>query len=378
MAGQVVTDDVETIEPGREERLRPMAAPARNPSAGRVAVWSLAATGTAVAVVALALALWQLRLVIALLFLAFTIAAAMRPGVDALARRGVPRGVSVILHYLVLLGAVAALLAFVVPPLVTQVQEATGQGLSSGASSDSLKGRILAEIDDRLQHLPSGRQVLDPAISAGEQALTVVLGIFFTFAGAAYWVYERDRAVDLVTRLLPRPRRKKVRDTWDLVDAKLGAFVRGQLLLVALVATVISGAFWLAGEPYWLLLGITTGILELVPVIGPLAALAIVVAAGLTSSWQTAVIAAGIVLGVRVLQDYLVTPRVLGGAVGLSPLIVLVAVFATGILFGGFYVLLAIPFAAALGTVIEVLVLGLEPAEAERPAVLLTPGDADG
>jgi predicted PurR-regulated permease PerM len=373
MAGQVGAEEVETAERGRE----PLAGPG-HPSASRVAVWSLAASGTAVAVVALALALWKLRLVVALLFLAFTIAAAMRPGVEALARRGVPRGVSVVLHYLVLLGAVAALLAFVVPPLVTQVQEATGQGLSAGASSDSLKGKLLAEIDDRLQHLPSGRQVLDPAISAGEQALTVLLGLFFTFAGAAYWVYERDRAVDFVTRLLPRPRRKKVRDTWDLVDAKLGAFVRGQLLLVALVATVISAAFWLVGEPYWLLIGIATGLLELIPVIGPLMALAIVIAAGLTQSWHTAALAAGILLGVRVLQDYLVTPRVLGGAVGLSPLIVLVAVFATGILFGGFYVLLAIPFAAAVGTVVEVVVLGLEPAEAERPTVLLTPGDGDG
>jgi predicted PurR-regulated permease PerM len=376
MVAQAVTEDTVAAEPAPGVAARD--APSRHPSAGRVAVWSLAATGTAVAVVALALALWKLKLVLGLLFLAVTIAAAMRPGVEALARRRIPRGISIILHYVALLGVVAALLAFVVPPLVTQVQEATGQGLAAGTSSDSLKGRILAEIDDRLQHLPSGREVLDPAISAGEQALTVVLGIFFTFAAAAYWVHERDRAVDLVTRLLPRPRRKKVRDTWDLVDAKLGAFVRGQLLLVALVASVISAAFWLAGEPYWLLLGVTTGLLELIPVIGPLAALAIVIAAGLTESWQVAAIAAAIVLGVRVLQDYLVTPRVLGGAVGLSPLIVLVAVFATGILFGGFYVLLAIPFAAALGTVIEVVALGLEPAEADRPTVLLTPGDTDG
>jgi predicted PurR-regulated permease PerM len=219
--------------------------------------------------------------------------------------------------------------------------------------------------------------VLDPAIAAGEQALQIALGIFFTFASAAYWIYERDRVVDFVTRLLPRPRRKKVRDTWDLIDAKLGAFIRGQLLLVALVATVMSLAFWWIGEPYWLLLGITTGVLEMIPVIGPLTALAIVIGAGLTVSWHTAAVAAAILLGVRVLQDYLVTPRVLGGAVGLSPLIVLVAVFASDILLGGFYVLLAIPFAAAVGTVVEVVVLGVEPAEVERPAVLLTPGEVE-
>ena len=350
---------------------------ARLPSSRTIAVWTLVATTVAVAVVATALALWELRLVVALLFLAFTIAAAMRPGVDALARRRIPRSLAILLHYDVLVALVAALLSFVVPPLVSQVQEATGRPVAAGESGDSIKSRLLAELDGRLRDLPSGREVLDPAISAGEQALTVVLGLFFTFAAAAYWIYERDRAVDFVTRLLPRPRRKKVRDTWDLIDAKLGAFIRGQLLLVMLVGTVLSAAFWSIGEPYWLLLGITCGLLEMVPVIGPLVALAIVVAAGLTESWRTAAIAAGILLGVRLLQDYLVTPRVLGGAVGLSPLIVLVAVFAAGILLGGFYVLLAIPIAAALGTVVEVLVLGVEPAEVERPAVLLTPGDTD-
>ena len=360
------------------EQLSNPQGPARRelgPSARTIAVWALVATTVGVGVVAFALALWKLKLVVGLLFLAFTIAAAMRPTIEALARRRVPRSVSIALHYLVLIAAVAALLAFVVPPLVSQVQAATGHPVP--ATDESLKGRILSEIQNRLQHLPSGRQVLDPALSAGEHALTIVLGVFFTFAGAAYWIYERDRAVDLVTRLLPRPRRKKVRDTWDLIDAKLGAFIRGQLLLVILVATVMSAIFWLIGEPYWLLLGITTGILEMIPVIGPLAALAIVVAAGLTVSWHTAAVAAGALLAVRMLQDYLVTPRVLGGVVGLSPLIVLVAVFSSGILFGGFYVLLAIPFAATLATVIEVVVLGVEPAEVERPAVLLSPGDSE-
>ena len=362
---------------GRPDRAVAEPENARLPSTRTVAVWAFVATTVALGVVAAALALWKLKLVVALLFLAFTVAAAMRPGVEALARRGVPRSVAILLHYLVLVGIVAALLSFVVPPLVTQVQEATGKPVASGGNDDSIKARLLAELDNRLRHLPSGRQVLDPAISAGEQALTVVLGVFFTFAGAAYWIYERDRAVDFVTRLLPRPRRKKVRDTWDLIDAKLGAFIRGQLLLVALVATVLSAAFWLIGEPYWLLLGVTAGVLEIVPVIGPLVALAIVVASGLTESWKTAALAAAILLGVRLLQDYLVTPRVLGGAVGLSPLIVLVSVFASSILLGGFYVLLAIPIAAAIGTIVEVVLLGVEPAEVERPTVLLTPGDTD-
>ena len=87
----------------------------------------------------------------------------------------------------------------------------------------------------------------------------VALGIFFVLASAAYWIFERDRAEDLLCSLLPRPKRKRVRDTWELIDAKLGAYVRGQAVLIVLVGTVLSLAFWAIGLPYWILLGAFAG-----------------------------------------------------------------------------------------------------------------------
>ena len=98
----------------------------------------------------------------------------------------------------------------------------------------------------------------------------IFIGIFFVLACAAYWIFEREHAIRLVTSLLPRPRRKVVRDTWDLIDAKLGAYVRGQALLITLVATTLSLAFWAIGLPFWLLVGVFAGFVEIVPVIGPL------------------------------------------------------------------------------------------------------------
>ena len=97
----------------------------------------------------------------------------------------------------------------------------------------------------------------------------ILLGIFFVPASAGYWIFERGRAVDFVASLLPRPKRKKLRDTWDLIDLKLGAFVRGQALLIVLVGTVLSLAFWAIGEPYFILIGAFAGVVEIVPVIGP-------------------------------------------------------------------------------------------------------------
>jgi putative permease len=99
-----------------------------------------------------------------------------------------------------------------------------------------------------------------------------VLGILFTLAVAAYWIFERRRAIDFVASLVARPKRKRVRDTWNLIDLKLGAFVRGQLVLVVLVATVLSLCFWAIGLPYFILVGIFAGLVEIVPVVGPIAA----------------------------------------------------------------------------------------------------------
>jgi predicted PurR-regulated permease PerM len=214
-------------------------------------------------------------------------------------------------------------------------------------------------------------------VAAGKKAFVVLIGVFFTFAAAAYWIFERDKAVDLVCSLIPRTRRKTVRDTWTLIDLRLGAFVRGQVLLIMMVGLALSLLFWLIGEPYWILVGVFAGLVEVVPVIGPLAAGALAVAVGFTASVHVAVLAAACVLGVRLLEDYLVMPRVLGEAVGLSPLLVLVSVTAVGILFSGWAVLFAVPIAAVAMTLFDVVLRDVDPAEEDVPAVIFSPKEAE-
>jgi predicted PurR-regulated permease PerM len=337
------------------------------------------ATLVGLAVVVGALALWKLKLILSIIFLGFIIAAAMRPGVESLKRRGVPRGLGIGLHYLLLAGLVALFLWLVVPRAVTQVQHAVdADRLKSAArNSTGVKHDILVGLEKRLKRLPSGSEVVKPAAEVTKRAFEVVIGIFFTLATAAYWIFERDRAIDLVASLLPRAKRKRMRDTWDLIDAKLGAFVRGQALLILLVGTILSTAFAIIGLPYWLLVGSFAGIVEIVPVIGPLAAGALAIGVGLTVSWKTALAAGLVVLAVRLLEDYIVLPKVLGDATGLSPLVVLFSVSAITILFGGFAVLLAVPFAAVLATLVDVFVRGRDPAEEEVPTVLFPAKDAE-
>lgn len=329
------------------------------------------------AVVVGALALWKIKLLVSLLFLAFVVTAAMRPGVEALHRRGVPRAVGIILHYLGLLLVVGLLLWLAVPRALDQVNAALG-GVPTSAKdlepairqSGGIKHDLLVALQRRLRSVPSGASLLHPAIVAGKTAIEIGVGIFFLLASAAYWIYERDRAIAVVTSLVPPEKRGTVRKTWNLVDLKLGAYLRGQGILVLAVGTVLSLAFWAIGVPYWILVGAFAGIVELVPVIGPLLAGAVAVAAGLTVSWHVALFAALAVLVVRLLEDYVVIPRVLGEAVGLSPLIVLVTVASVTILLGGLAVLVAIPLAATIATIVDVIVFHKDPAEEEVPTVI--------
>ena len=152
---------------------------------------------------------------------------------------------------------------------------------------------------------------------------------------------------------------------------------RGQALLIVLVGTVLSTAFALIGLPYWLLVGSFAGLVEMVPVIGPLAAGALAIGVGFTQSWHVGLAAGVVVLLVRLLEDYLILPKVLGEATGLSPLVVLFSVSAVAILFGGFAVLLAVPLAAVVATLVDVVVRGRDPAEEEVPTVLFPAKDAE-
>jgi len=339
---------------------------------------------TSVAVLTLAafIALWKLKVLVALLFLSFMLASAMRPGVERMARFRVPRIGGVLAHYAVVAGLIAIFLWLVVPNLLHQVEHAIGsvpqtrQHLKQAASqSTGIKHDLLVGLQNELKKLPKAGGVVHAAVDAGRKAVEIFVGIFFVLAAAAYWIYERERAEDLLVGLLPDARRKTVRDTWDLVELTLGAYVRASLLLIGFVATVLSCAFWAIGLPYWMLLGVLCGILEIIPIVGPLLAGVAAVGVALTVSIEAAVLTAIAVYGLRLLQDYLIQPKVMGNTVGIAPLGVLVIVTAVGLLLGAAFVPLAVPITAVAATLVDVLVRGKAPGNQEVPTVPFGSGD---
>ena len=122
--------------------------------AARVAVSTLVVLG----ILAVVATVWVGRLVVALVFFAVIIASAIRPSVEALKRRRVPRGIGVLLHYAVLLGLVVGALWLIVPAAIDQVQSALGpeHGLRQEAEgSTGIKHDVLIALDRRLNDVPS-------------------------------------------------------------------------------------------------------------------------------------------------------------------------------------------------------------------------------
>jgi predicted PurR-regulated permease PerM len=333
-----------------------------------VAVATLIAGTVGLTVILAALAVWAGRTIILLLFLSYTLAAAMNPSVTRISRGRIPRAVAVAVHFAVAVGVVALVLWLVVPVALDQTQQALEGKPERGVDGafESIRDQVLVTLQRQLLDLSSGGQ----AVSAVIDTLTVFAGIAFVVAATAYWLFERDRLVGLVLVLVPPAKRRTVRDAWLLIDLKLGAVIRTKLLLVLITSTVLSVGFWLIGLPYFLLVGVAAGVLEVMPVIGPLLAGLTAVAAGLTVSWQLAVGAAVIVYGFRIVQDYVINPHFFGHAVHLPPLVVLIAVSAIALLLGPLWVPLAVPLTAVASTLLDVLVWKQNPSDEQVPTVL--------
>jgi predicted PurR-regulated permease PerM len=334
------------------------------------ATTALVVGAVAVSVVILCLLVWSARLVVLLTFLAYTLAATMRPGVERLTARGVPRTLAVAAHF-VAVGAFLALLGRLFVPLALDQVQAALHARTSGATTDVhglewLEQRALAAVEPQLRALAHPVR----AISTAEHVVAILGWIAFTLTTTVYWLTERDRLVALVLAVSPRRRRATIRDAWLLVDLKLAAVIRTKLTIVAATAALLSFGFWLIGLPYYLVVGTFAGLVEALPVVGPLIAGITAILVALTVSWQLALTALGVVAGLRLVQDYALNPRLFGRAVHLPPLVVLVAVSVISVLIGSAWVLLAVPLTALVSTLFDVVVRKQNPAEEPVPTVL--------
>ncbi len=159
-------------------------------------------------------------------------------------------------------------------------------------------------------------------------------------------------------RFIPPRHRSRVWEITHLAAAKMGGWVRGQLTLALVVAVIILVAMYILGVPYAALIGVAGGVGELIPMVGIWLALisaVLIVLAAKVALWKLfAVLAFFVVLGV--VENYLLTPRIMKRAAELSPVTTILALLVGGGLLGPAGALLAIPFTAAGRVVLNELV----------------------
>jgi predicted PurR-regulated permease PerM len=183
---------------------------------------------------------------------------------------------------------------------------------------------------------------------------------FLVFLIATFF-FLRDwpRLINWSKRLVPPASRHELLPLGEQVSILLSRYVRGQLLLVAIMSTATTIGLTLFGVPFSLLLGLLTGVLEVIPIIGPITAgaIACLVALGNPNpfGWSQLAYVGAIAIMYTVLrhaEDYFVIPLVIGRIVRLHPALVIFSLLAGGAVFGLIGVVLAVPVAATLRLVL--------------------------
>jgi predicted PurR-regulated permease PerM len=179
-------------------------------------------------------------------------------------------------------------------------------------------------------------------------ALLVLFGAFFVVAK------PNEQLLDPLMRAVPRDRRPAVRRMLERIGTRLLGWLRGTLISMVIIGTLSGVAFWAAGAPYPLLLGLFVGIVEIIPIVGPWIGGAVAVVVTLIHSPQAALYVAIAVLVIQQVEGNLVRPFVMSGAAELHPFVTLLALLLFGSVFGFLGALLALPITLALATVVEV------------------------
>jgi predicted PurR-regulated permease PerM len=337
-------------------------------------------------VVGVALLFWLLLRfysVILILFIAIVISTAIRPVVDWLYSRGVPRPAGIIAVYLGLLLLLVGFALLVAPVIIRQVATIS-QAVPAAytrlretmlSTPNLLVLRLAFEMPPELTLSSAEPATSDEAFSAVAQlwqgisvVFTAVFGILATLVLAFYWTLDGERSKRAVMMLLSNEKREEARELLATIEDKVGKYVAGQALLSLIIGAISLVAYLVIGLPYALVLAVTAGILEAVPVVGPvLAAIpAILIAIPLGPDKLVAVIVANV--AIQQLENSLLVPRIMKQAVGVSPLVTLLSLIAFSSLFGIVGALVAIPLAAVIQLLLERFLLGPAAVQQSEPS----------
>lgn len=238
------------------------------------------------ATVAAVLLLWQFRLAAVLFLLSLCLAAALRPVISNLVGRGLPRKGAMALAYGGLVAVILLGAALLSRPLGSELQQLTDEVVSGydrikmdWPRGGTLFQRTLAEQlppSEEFYGLVSDEEGLASllgAIGAAQRILTGLGRAAIVIVLSMYWSADRRRFERLSLSLLPAEHDERIREAWVVIEASVGAYLRGEALQSMLAGIVLGFGFWLIGAPYPGLLAVWVATVRLVPWFGVVLAL---------------------------------------------------------------------------------------------------------
>jgi predicted PurR-regulated permease PerM len=315
-------------------------------------------------------ALYLTRNALLLLYVAALVAIGLGPLVTSVERlrdrrrrrRRLPRWAAILTIYLLLIGALVGIGSLVLPPLLEQAR-------AFGSELPSLLQRGQQWLIDRgiLTQALTVRDAVEQSPLAGGDIVKTVVDTIWGFVGgvfglltililAFYFLVDSDSLVRTFIRLFPPGERSRVADACSRVSTKVSAWLAGQLFLAAIIGATAALGLWLLGVPYFYVLALIAAVGEMIPVVGPLLAAIPAVAVALSVSPATALFTAVFFLIQQQVENHVLVPKVMERQVGVSAVVVIIALLIGGSMLGIVGAILAVPTAAILQVLFQELV----------------------
>lgn len=291
----------------------------------------------------LVLALWFIYLIrdiLLQLFVALLIAVILNPFVTKLSKYKVPRVVSIILIYLILILVISFSISAVLPPLVEQTTSIVNdlpKFFERLGFSVVLSDQVTQHLINQLATLPG--QAARFTIFLFSNLISVVAVLVLAF----YLLSQREKLDSQLAFLFGDRKRAEVRKFLNLVEARLGGWARGQLMLMFVVGLTNYIGLRLLGIPFALPLAILAGVLEIVPYIGPVLAAIPAVIIGFGLSTLQGIAVAAMAFLVQQLENYVFVPKIMQKSAGVNPIATLIALSIGFRLAGVVGVLISVP-----------------------------------
>jgi predicted PurR-regulated permease PerM len=317
-------------------------------------------SNTVFRIVLILLAFWLVYVVfdiVLMLFAAFIVASVVEPIARSLDKYKIPRALSVLTVYVLVLVIIGGVLGLMVEPLAMQTRQLATVVPSIVNSLNDITP-LIPHIDqaDLIESMQSGLlnfgdNVANFGLNVFAGTRSVIAGFvnfLFIFVIALYLVVQKDALKKFARLLTPKEHYPYVAQAIERAQRSIGRWVLAQIVLGIIVGVIVGIGLWIIGVPYALLLGILAGVMEIVPVIGPMIAATPGVLVAITQGWTIGLAAFIFYIINGQFESHILIPNVMKRAVGLPPLVTIIAVILGARLLGVIGIVLAVPAATII------------------------------